>query len=457
LHKSALRKGEEMSLTGKNLTIVLIIAGLVIGLGVGYSIAPTKTVTETIYDTETIYETITETVTVEVAPLDGTTVSLAVITGVSSEMEILKPMWEDIILPDINEFADKLGYDVKFEFLLDDAMGQPAVFLEKVQGFKSLGVNHILGCYYSSHILGARSYINENDMIAISAGSTSPLAAFPDDNIFRLVPTDFAYGTIMPDILSAYGIEAVAVMQGAEAFGDGLWNVMETALPLNNIEVLERVRFASGIKEFSTYLDLLNTIMGDAIEKYGVEHVAIIQCCLQSDGLVFHSQVAGFENLEKIIWFSTHGGRNQRMLDSVGEAIVTRRDFGMQMTPAQTWKFQEFEDRFYESVKLYPGIDQTNEYDGGILASTAILETQSIDALPSVRIFPTHAANYFGVSGWCELDINGDRKPGTYTIWGYAMIDGEPGFTAWGNYNAVDRTLTWNSDVFVEQGMTPPG
>jgi len=52
--------------------------------------------------------------------------------------------------PDYNAYAAMLGYDVDFEFLIDDAQAQAAVHLEKVQGFKSIDVNVFIGGGYSS-------------------------------------------------------------------------------------------------------------------------------------------------------------------------------------------------------------------------------------------------------------------------------------------------------------------
>jgi branched-chain amino acid transport system substrate-binding protein len=358
-------------------------------------------------------------------------------------------------MPDINAYSELLGYDVTFDFMLDDAAGQPAVYLEKIQSFKALDINHIIGSQWSSQLMAAMSYINDNNMITSNGGSTSPLVAITD-NIFRLTPTDYQVGITLPEILSNWGIKAIVVIQAGDAFGDGLWNLLEQELPKKEISVIERVRYAPGVKEFSSYLDVMDNAVLDAIEEYGVEHVAVQDLGMSDDGLVFLSQTVDYPNLEKVIWFSVHGGRRQRYVDALGSSIVPKRMFSMFMTPSKTSKWENFETRYFDSISLTADFFKAAEYDATLIMALSILETQSLDASDTVKIYPEIAANYFGVTGWCELDEYGDRKPGIYDIWGYADIDGEPGFTAYGQFNAKDRSLVWDLKVLEEQGLSLP-
>ena len=115
---------QDLEMKGNTLAIVLLVVGLVVGGGVGYFAAPTKT------------ETVTTTVTVEKIPLAGKTIQLGFISSTTTGLEQAVPRVQQINTVDVNEYAAKLGYDVEFEYLIDDATGQAAVHLEKVQGFK---------------------------------------------------------------------------------------------------------------------------------------------------------------------------------------------------------------------------------------------------------------------------------------------------------------------------------
>ena len=94
-----------MSSNSTTTMAVLLIVGLVIGAGVGYFMAPTKTETET------------ETITVEVEPLAGKTVRIGFITAETPALEWDVPFVEQILTPDLNEYAALMGYDVDFKLL----------------------------------------------------------------------------------------------------------------------------------------------------------------------------------------------------------------------------------------------------------------------------------------------------------------------------------------------------
>ena len=161
----------------KNTLVIAAVIALVVGLGIGYVAAPKK-------PGETVE------VPVDKNPLDGMVIKIAEIASTTDDLERLTPFVEDIILPDINKYLDLLGYDISYEIMIDDAASNEAIHFEKVQTFKSLDMNLIIGGRWSSQAEMALSYVNENDMLLFSPSSTSPLLAFPDDNLYRMCPTD---------------------------------------------------------------------------------------------------------------------------------------------------------------------------------------------------------------------------------------------------------------------------
>ena len=153
---------------------VLLVVGLVIGGGVGYFAAP-KGAGETEYITETV----------EVHPLEGKTIQIGLTTSSTAGLETTVPFVDDILEPDLEEFMDAIGLGITMDFLIEDNQGTAAIALEKTQTFKAMGVNLVIGHGWSSQCQAALSYVNENDMILLSASSTSPILAIADDKLFR--------------------------------------------------------------------------------------------------------------------------------------------------------------------------------------------------------------------------------------------------------------------------------
>lgn len=422
---------------------VMLIIGVSIGSVVGYKVVPKKVVTETI--------------TVEKRPLEGTEIPIAFLGVAEDYLEQAVPLFQEIIAGDLNEYMKKLGYDATFEFLVDHGQGQPAISLEKVQGFKAMGINSVIGFRWSSHAQACLSYLNENNMLGISSASTSPILAIANDNLYRLCPTDLVQAPAIAEMLWSWGIEAIVVFQRAGAWGDGIYNILETEFPNRGGVILDRIRYAADTKEFSTYLDRMNQIITNAIEEYGAEHVAIQWMGGVAPAVVI-TQSEDYPALRKILWFGCeNAGRNQIVIDDAGESAVGLRVFSSMMGPAGGWKWDNFEARFVDSVKLVPNFYSGCEYDAAWTLALAMLETGSLDATDIINVYPEVTSSYFGVTGWTELDEAGDRKPGTFDIYGYCLIDGKPSFQKYGEYDGREIEVNWFLDVLEEQGLSPPG
>jgi branched-chain amino acid transport system substrate-binding protein len=420
---------------------VVLIVGLVIGGGIGYFAAPSKTSTET------------ETITVEVNPLKDQTIQLGFIASQASNLEYTKPYVEQITEVDINGYCDKLDYGVQFEWLIDSADAQAAVHLEKVQSFKSMDVNVFVGGMWSSQAQAALSYVNENDMLMISPSSTSPLLREKDDRLMRICPTDLVQAPAIGEMLATWGIDAVLVMQRGDSWADGIYNVLGPELEKRNIVELERVRFAAEVTEFSSYLATMDNILGNAIEMYGAEHVGVLTMVFD-ELAVIDTQTVDYPNTRAIIWFGTESsGRNNRVMDDAGGTQIDLRHFSSLMSPATVWKWVSFSDRFDSLTGRISGFYDASEYDSAWIQALSILEAGSYDATPVAKVFPTVASNYYGATGWCDLDENDDRKPTFFDIWGYT----DDGLTqSWGIYSGLDIEVSWNDALLAEAGLVRP-
>jgi hypothetical protein len=206
-----------MSGNSNNMLVILLVVGLVVGAGAGYFLAPVREV-EVPGDVVTEY--------IEVEPLDGVTIQMGNIYSDDQNLETTEPLIVDIMTPRMNEYLDLLGYDVDIEFLNDHAQETPAIHLEKVQGFHSVGVDLVIGGRWSSQAQSALGYVNENDMLLFSPSSTSPLLAIPDDNVYRMCPTDVVQSDAIAEMLYTWGIEALAVIQRVDPWADGIYNLL---------------------------------------------------------------------------------------------------------------------------------------------------------------------------------------------------------------------------------------
>ena len=118
---------------------VVLVVGLLIGGGVGWFMKPAEVVGGG--DGEVV------TVTEYQHPFKDKEVQIGYISSSASGLETMEPFLETIIEPDINEYIGKLGYGTSYNFVIDQADSQAAIHLEKVQSFKSMGLEVFIACF----------------------------------------------------------------------------------------------------------------------------------------------------------------------------------------------------------------------------------------------------------------------------------------------------------------------
>jgi branched-chain amino acid transport system substrate-binding protein len=427
---------------GNTLAIVLLVVGLVVGGGVGYFAAPTQT------------ETVVETETVEKIPLDGETIQLGYISSTTSGLETNQPHIEEMMVPDLNEYASKLGYDVDFVYLIDDATSQAAVHLEKVQGFKSIGVNIFIGGGWSSQASAALSYCNDNEMLMWSASSTSPTLAIAGDNLLRMCPTDLVQAPAIVRMLESHGINAVVTIQRGDSWADGIYNIYKPMFEEGGGVELDRIRYAAEVQEFSSYLQQAENKLSEAIDTYGQEHVAVEVIGFQEVANMIQ-QAVDYETVYSVVWFGSDGTAltSQIRDDSPVQAAHLKLHSTM-AAPAESSKYADLYDRYWALVGQPYGYYTACTYDIGWVLAETILESQSLDAMVNLPLQATSCQNSFGASGWNKLNDDGDRFASNYQIWFYEIDDEGVGWDkVAGLYDMVTDSVTWYTDVI---GYMPP-
>ncbi len=432
-----------MEMKGNTLAIVLLVVGLVVGAGAGYMLKPTP---------EAPPGGI-EYVDVIKAPLEGETIQIGYISSTTAGLETATPLVEDILMADYNAYAAKLGMDVDFEYLIDDATGQAAVHLEKVQGFKSMDVNVFLGGGWSSHAQAALSYCNDNDMLMWSSSSTSPLLAIGDDNLYRMCPDDTIQAPAISAMLLSHGIKAIVVLQRGDAWADGIYNYFEPAYTAGGGVIVEKIRYAGEATEFSNYLQTADGKLEEAIATYGVEHVAL-EVIAFSESVVMVTQAVDYPSVYAVTWFGSDGTTMvQQHCDDAPEQTVQVKLHSTLAAPAASEKYTDLYARYQALVNQPMGYYTACSYDIGWVLTESILNAQTTDATVLIPIQHDTAFNNFGASGWNRLNDAGDRYGSNYQIWSYHMVDGTCVPYTVGVFDGITGEVVWDTAAL---GYVPP-
>jgi branched-chain amino acid transport system substrate-binding protein len=432
---------------GNTLAIVLLVVGLVVGGGVGYFMAPSGDggPAPTVIKTE--------------LPLEGKTVQLGYITSNTVGIEQSTPLIQQIMTPDYNAYAQKLGYDVEFQYLIDNADAQAAVHLEKVQGYKAINVNIFIGGGWSSQAQSALSYCNDNDMLMWSASSTSPILAQADDNLYRMCPDDTIQAPAIAEMLKSFGIKAVVLIQRGDAWADGIYNYLEPRFTSEGGVVLSKIRYAAEATEFSNYLQSAENALAPAVEQYGEGHVAVEVIGFE-ETVTMVTQAEDYPTVYGVPWFGSDGtALTQQFIDNAPEQATHIRIYSTLAAPAESEKYVNLDQRYRDIMSIPLGYYRSCSYDIGWILAETILESQSIDATDVIPLQSTACYNSFGASGWNKLNAAGDRAKADYQIWGYGDIGNGVENVLYGVFNVnqaateqIEGTVTWYTDTL---GFTP--
>jgi branched-chain amino acid transport system substrate-binding protein len=350
--------------------------------------------------------------------------------------------------PDYNDYAEMLGYDVDFVFLIDDAQTQAAVHLEKVQGFKSIDVNVFIGGGYSSQAAAALSYCNDNDMLMWSASSTTPTLAIPDDNLLRMCPTDLVQAPAISRMMQSHGIEAYVQIARGDSWADGIYNILAPHWEANGGVELEKIRYAAEVQEFSSYLQQAENVLSAAVDEYGIEHIAIDVIGFNEVAIMIQ-QASDYPTVYSVTWFGSDGtALTPQIEDDSPEQAAHINLYSTLAAPAESEKYINLDARYQPLVGIPYGYYTACTYDIGWILVETILESQSTDALTLIPLQYTTAFNSFGASGWNKLNEDGDRYASNYQIWAYQLdTDGGGSEYVAGVYDFVTDTVTWDTQA----------
>lgn len=399
---------------GTTLAIVLLIAGLIVGAGIGYFAAPRGGPLTTVISSSSSY------------PLQQRTIKLGYISSTTAKLETDKPYLEQIIIPDINKQMQILGLAAPtFHILIDDAQSQDVIHLEKVQGFRSIGVTIFQSGGWSSMAQTSLDYCNTNGMLMWSSRSTSPALAVANDYLFRMCPTNDEYSQALAEVMWSYGIKSVIIFQISDSESDEIVNSFKPAWLMKGGDFAgDPIRYSANTTNFSKYLQQANmaTDVSLAANNGDYERVGVLLLSRSELGIIVR-QAVKYPSFYNCPFFGGDRDVASPLSTSVpSDAVNKMRVFRITEKLPESSRLESVKTRFESLITQQFTSFNAFTYDVVFVSVYSILMTQSVSGR-NVQPFQTSLCEAtFGVSGWCELDEYGDRKPLTYDVLFNTMI-----------------------------------
>ncbi len=354
-----------------------------------------------------------------------------------------KVFFEKIVEKDVNEFCFKLGYDVKFKFIVKNNEGLVHVALQNLQEFRDMGIYIIIGHPWSAQCYVSMPYVNNNDMMLFSASSRTSQLARPGDNLLRMYPVETSQGRVIAEMMRSLGIEAVIVMQFGSVWGDEIYKVLEEEFIRRGGVIIGRIRYDPECTDFRVHLKDMEDLCKEAIRRYGGDHVAVMLLSF-SEGVKIIKQARGYPSLYGIYWFGTDETANlQALIDEASEEAAHLKLFSPIPAPVRSQLYLSLNERYIALFSEPLDLEMASKYDIAWIIVKAIVEARTTDVRRLLEVIPSIASMTFGASGWCKLDENGDRETADYEIYGYGYLNNTVAWIKYGLYDGLSCRVSW--------------
>ena len=387
--------------------------------------------------------------------LSGKTITIGELLDLSSALSTFGIGDQDvsaIAIDDINSFLTKAGCNLRFTTSVRDYALDNALALADLQSLAASGVQVVVGPLNSGAAQFLLSYADSNHIVLISPSSTSPALAIPNDYLFRTTPNDGMQGPADARMMIDRGASAVIIVERHDTYGDGVANTTATRFKELGGHVIDTIPYDTSTTDFTPILTTLYNDFNSANITYP-NRVAMDFISFEEFGQLIKQANLQHPSLlkDQLPWFGTDGEAQDTILTSdpaVGPLIVQVR------LPSTLYSFQNNTktERLYATLATAYPANMCNQfcvgtYDDVWLAALSTLQAGSYNGTRIQAMLPTVASNYYGVTGWLELDQSGDRVASQYQIWRVAILGSNliPSWIIAGIWDSTTDAITWTS------------
>ncbi|RLE50038.1 MAG: hypothetical protein DRJ21_02000 [Candidatus Methanomethylicota archaeon] len=364
----------------------------------------------------------------------------------------------ELAVKEINDWLKTRGEEWQIELIIEDTATDPKTALDKVKILHGRGVKVVIGPMTSAEVSEVKSYCEANKILVISQSSTSPALSIPGDWVYRFCPDDTIQGPAAARILYTLGIRWVIPVWRGDTWGDGVKAHTEEAFMKILKETGEEggfhegIRYAPGVKEFTAEVAKLAEYVQDYVNKYGADKVGVLWIGFD-EAAAFVVAAKEYPILTEVVWVGSDGTAGIAPLVTVKEAA----EFSWKVkwlhpvfAPTASKKYEHLKEYVKEKIGREPDSYAYAAYDALWCIAIALDLVDEYDSAKIKAVLPEVVKNYFGASGWFELNENGDRAFSDYNI--LIVREVSPGKYAWdlaGVWVQAEDAVKW-ADWFLE-------
>ena len=337
-------------------------------------------------------------------------VTIGVILQTPGDVPILTPIFQ-LAEQDINSKLSVSGATAHFTFDIR-YMTDPGALQEHdywLNYFHKQGIDLVIGGYSSFQAEYSLGTIAKNHQLLFSPSSTGPNLVIPNDGLFRMCPNDELIKKPLNDMMVSLGVRHVIILCSND------W--VETY--------------------FLPYYLSVNTIPQDTIIFKGGDEDAVLSSAaslvisnqktavlVMSGWTVaeLYNKALNYPPLAKLNWFGIDPDDLVIQQNApIASAKLHLYSPLLTAPPEAMTKFNSLNSRMLALAGRTISIWDGYNYDVAWVIAKSVLTAKSKVASDVIGVLPRVSGNYLGVTGYCKLDVNGDRANPYFEIIGYYL------------------------------------
>jgi branched-chain amino acid transport system substrate-binding protein len=328
-----------------------------------------------------------------VLPLTGSSASIGEDQRRGIELAVAK----------INEDGGVLGKDLNV--IVEDSANAANAAIDAAKKLVSVDeVAAVMGEYSSGVTVPLGQYLQQEGVVHLNVGSSSPEIADIGDKSFSVIGLDTIASKFAADELAERGLLKAAVMVPNNSYGEGVVEPFTEAFEAVGGSVTETVLYTEGQTSYRAELERIAASSPDVVlySAYGQDSSVINQQAFEG-------------GMQETLWFGIY--LTMCTVDSAPETVENQIGMDVNYVGPAGQDYQEaYEAEYGESfTSTFNGYT----YDGTMLLAQAIEEAGSTDGDKIAAALKKIGSGYAGVTGDITFDDQNQRSEQPYLVLKY--------------------------------------
>lgn len=354
-----------------------------------------------------------------------------------------------LALQSANDYLASTGSNLKAELVIKDTETNPDKALEQLKALYAEGVRLVIGPYASANAAAALDFANQQGMLLLSPGSQAGSIAIPDDNLFRLVPSDGSQAAAVEALLDHDSIEVIIPIVRDDVWGDGMIAAVTQLLVQEGKTVIDPILYDPTSLDASSLAATAASKLTSTLAQYPASQVAIYMLSY-AEGTDILEAATQHSECAQVRWYGSSALANSSSLpiNSLAAGFAKQQQMlcpGFAPDQAATDLWKPIEQALFAQLGRQPEVLALTTYDAVWLLLSAYRESpEPLDIEQLKDKLVQVASQYYGITGRLAFDSAGDRKFAAFEFWGIAEPGANYVWKAFGHYtNATGQLIIY--------------